>query len=64
MIPHVFRHVGDLGNILADVNGSTITEITDDVISLTGQYSIVNRTVDVSMLITYIMLQIINLSYR
>uniref|UniRef100_A0A7R9JG05 Superoxide dismutase [Cu-Zn] n=2 Tax=Timema TaxID=61471 RepID=A0A7R9JG05_TIMCA len=39
------RHVGDLGNIEAGVNGVAKVNITDSVISLTGSHSIIGRTV-------------------
>lgn len=39
------RHVGDLGNIEADVSGSAKINITDSLISLTGPNSIIGRTV-------------------
>lgn len=42
------RHVGDLGNIFADSNGVATFELTDLLISLSGGYSIVNRTLVVS----------------
>jgi len=37
------RHVGDLGNIVADSSGTTAIDITDAEISLTGPNSIVGR---------------------
>ncbi|XP_077864012.1 uncharacterized protein LOC100367813 [Saccoglossus kowalevskii] len=37
------RHVGDLGNIVADAKGRVSTIITDDQISLVGSYSIIGR---------------------
>jgi len=37
------RHVGDLGNIVVDSNLESSINITDNVISLHGNYSIVNR---------------------
>lgn len=37
------RHVGDLGNILADENGNAELEITDHLIKLTGPYSVIGR---------------------
>lgn len=39
------RHVGDLGNIDADANGSAKINITDSLISLHGTNSIIGRTV-------------------
>ena len=38
-----FRHVGDLGNILAERDGAASFEIVDNRISLTGPFSIVGR---------------------
>ncbi|RSH86500.1 Superoxide dismutase [Cu-Zn] [Apiotrichum porosum] len=37
------RHVGDLGNIQADANGTAIIDITDRIISLHGKRSILGR---------------------
>jgi len=37
------RHVGDLGNVVADANGVARVSITDDVISLCGPNSIIGR---------------------
>lgn len=39
------RHVGDLGNITADDNGNATINLTDNVISLNGKYSITGRAV-------------------
>uniref|UniRef100_A0A077KEW3 Superoxide dismutase [Cu-Zn] n=1 Tax=Penaeus japonicus TaxID=27405 RepID=A0A077KEW3_PENJP len=41
------RHVGDLGNVLADQNGRAEVNITDPIISLAGPYSVVGRALDV-----------------
>lgn len=38
------RHIGDFGNIQADETGSIRTEMTDNVATLTGQYSVLGRT--------------------
>uniref|UniRef100_Q9TS96 Thymus HYPOCHOLESTEROLEMIC factor (TPHF) (Superoxide dismutase) (SOD) (Fragments) n=1 Tax=Bos taurus TaxID=9913 RepID=Q9TS96_BOVIN len=38
------RHVGDLGNVTADKNGVAIVDIVDPLISLSGEYSIIGRT--------------------
>jgi Cu-Zn family superoxide dismutase len=38
------RHVGDLGNILSDANGNVQVKFSDYLIELTGQDSIVGRT--------------------
>jgi len=42
------RHVGDLGNIFADPDGTAYFSITDTLISLYGPHSIVNRTLVVT----------------
>lgn len=42
------RHVGDLGNIFADRDGVAYFDMTDQVVSLVGSNSIMNRTVVVS----------------
>lgn len=39
------RHVGDLGNILADANGIARDTFSDNLISLMGPNSIVGRAV-------------------
>ena len=39
-----FRHVGDLGNVLADENGTAPINITDKMLTLTGPLSIVGRS--------------------
>jgi Cu-Zn family superoxide dismutase len=39
------RHVGDLGNVVADENGKVDVTFTDKVISLDGPYSIVGKSV-------------------
>ncbi|DAA23363.1 TPA: superoxide dismutase-like [Bos taurus] len=38
------RHVGDLGNVTADKNGVAVVDIVDSLISLSGEYSIIGRT--------------------
>ncbi|XP_053312679.1 superoxide dismutase [Cu-Zn] isoform X2 [Spea bombifrons] len=38
------RHVGDLGNITAGEDGVANIEFTDNIISLTGPFSIIGRT--------------------
>ncbi|XP_030371320.1 extracellular superoxide dismutase [Cu-Zn] [Scaptodrosophila lebanonensis] len=40
---HEVRHVGDLGNVVADKDGKVDTTITDPVISLTGKRTIIGR---------------------
>jgi Cu-Zn family superoxide dismutase len=39
------RHVGDLGNVMADDKGEVRAEITDSVISFSGPHSIIGRAV-------------------
>lgn len=39
------RHVGDLGNVEADESGKVVLDITDNVLSLTGEKSILGRCV-------------------
>lgn len=39
------RHVGDLGNIIVDENDSVYATIVDNVISLQGNYSVLNRSI-------------------
>ncbi|KAL9968885.1 hypothetical protein ACROYT_G021029 [Oculina patagonica] len=41
------RHVGDLGNIEADSQGQADVNITDNVVSLTGEHSVIGRTLAV-----------------
>ncbi|XP_005283963.1 superoxide dismutase [Cu-Zn] [Chrysemys picta bellii] len=38
------RHVGDLGNVIANKDGVAEVSIKDSLISLTGQFSIIGRT--------------------
>ncbi|KAI9091892.1 chloroplastic copper zinc superoxide dismutase-2 [Phlyctochytrium arcticum] len=38
------RHVGDLGNIVANEQGIVDTIITDSVVSLTGNYSVIGKS--------------------
>uniref|UniRef100_H0Y057 Superoxide dismutase [Cu-Zn] n=1 Tax=Otolemur garnettii TaxID=30611 RepID=H0Y057_OTOGA len=38
------RHVGDLGNVIAGKNGEAIVSIEDSMISLSGEHSIIGRT--------------------
>ncbi|XP_027056266.1 superoxide dismutase [Cu-Zn]-like isoform X3 [Pocillopora damicornis] len=40
------RHAGDLGNIEADDQGQAEVNITDSVVSLTGEYSVIGRTLE------------------
>lgn len=39
------RHVGDLGNVIADENGRVSTSFSDSVITLYGARSIIGRAV-------------------
>ncbi|KAF2454188.1 Cu,Zn superoxide dismutase SOD1 [Lineolata rhizophorae] len=39
------RHVGDLGNISTDASGNAVGTMTDNMIKLIGQHSIIGRTV-------------------
>lgn len=43
------RHAGDLGNIEADSQGQAEVNITDNVVSLTGEHSVIGRTLAVSI---------------
>jgi len=38
------RHVGDLGNVVAGADGIAKVDITDSIISLSGEFSILGRT--------------------
>ncbi|PFX34183.1 Superoxide dismutase [Cu-Zn] [Stylophora pistillata] len=40
------RHVGDLGNIEANDQGQAEVNFTDSVVSLTGEYSVIGRTLE------------------
>lgn len=42
------RHNGDLGNIEANEQGVASIDMTDRMVTLTGQYSCIGRTVVVS----------------
>ncbi|KAJ1362373.1 Extracellular superoxide dismutase [Cu-Zn] [Parelaphostrongylus tenuis] len=39
------RHVGDLGNIFIPYGGSAVISLTDRMIKLSGQYSVVGRAI-------------------
>ena len=39
------RHVGDLGNLDADINGNCEFNIVDDLVKLTGKYSVIGRSI-------------------
>ena len=38
------RHVGDLGNLEAKEGADTVVDISDHLISLVGQYSVIGRS--------------------
>ena len=38
------RHVGDLGNIIANHKGTAIIDITDKLVKLRGKYSVIGRS--------------------
>ncbi|XP_072019179.1 superoxide dismutase [Cu-Zn]-like [Amphiura filiformis] len=42
---NAIRHVGDLGNVIAEASGTAEVNILDKVIGLTGPYSIIGRSV-------------------
>uniref|UniRef100_H2YL26 Superoxide dismutase [Cu-Zn] n=1 Tax=Ciona savignyi TaxID=51511 RepID=H2YL26_CIOSA len=39
------RHFGDLGNVTADASGTATVDITDNLVTLTGEFSVVGRAV-------------------
>jgi Cu-Zn family superoxide dismutase len=39
------RHAGDLGNLIADVNGKAHLERTDSILSISGRNSIIGRSI-------------------
>lgn len=43
------RHAGDLGNIEADSQGQAEVNITDNSVSLMGEYSVIGRTLEVRL---------------
>ena len=45
------RHAGDLGNIEADSQGQAEVNITDNIVSLTGEQSVIGRTLEVSIFV-------------
>ena len=47
------RHNGDLGNIEANEQGVANIDMTDRMVTLTGQYSCIGRTVVVSSITYY-----------
>ncbi|KAI2659811.1 superoxide dismutase [Cu-Zn] [Labeo rohita] len=38
------RHVGDLGNVIAGDNGTAKIDIVDELVTLSGQHSVIGRT--------------------
>ena len=38
------RHVGDLGNIVSDIFGIADVNLTDSIVKLSGDYSVINRS--------------------
>ena len=46
-----YRHVGDLGNIVADSSGVAIINISDNQVKLNGPTSVIGRSFVVSILI-------------
>ena len=38
------RHVGDLGNIVSDIFGIADVNITDSIVKLSGEYSVISRS--------------------
>jgi Cu-Zn family superoxide dismutase len=45
------RHVGDLGNVEAGADGKVETTITDHLVSLIGQHSVIGRSIVVHELV-------------
>lgn len=45
------RHVGDLGNVEADANGKATLDLTDHMISLTGEHSVIGRCMVVCVIV-------------
>ena len=41
----VFRHAGDLGNVIVSENGVATINITDSQVQLTGAQSVIGRTI-------------------
>jgi Cu-Zn family superoxide dismutase len=39
------RHVGDLGNIVADKNGVGVFDLVDSLVKLSGKYSVIGRSI-------------------
>lgn len=56
------RHVGDLGNVEAGADGVAKVSITDKIISLAGEHSIIGRTLVVSCHSPYVC--IVNIEYK
>ena len=45
-----FRHVGDMGNVIAGADGKATVALTDKLLKLSGANSIIGRTIVVSLL--------------
>jgi len=52
MLPNfdLYRHAGDLGNVIAGDDGKAVINITDSLVKLTGPNSVIGRTLVVSFL--------------
>lgn len=44
------RHVGDLGNVIADASGKALINLTDKLIALDGEHNIIGRSLVVSIM--------------
>lgn len=51
------RHVGDLGNITANEQGVASVDIKEALMTLTGDYGVIGRTLVVSYVITHVIMQ-------
>ena len=47
-LSHIFRHVGDLGNVYADRDGTVRVIKRDYIVSLVGKYNVLGRAFVVS----------------
>ena len=45
------RHLGDLGNVVADASGKAAVEMTDPMMKLSGPHSVIGRTLVVSFFV-------------
>ena len=59
----LFRHVGDLGNIVAGADGVANIDITDSQVTLCGEKSVIGRTIVVScsylLYLIYLLVQLL-----